>query len=168
MASGDTLFVLKPGNGSPPATLAAALTGIDGASVPAERYRVTAHDDTAVEHWDYKLVMPQAYAGTTGVTLRFWSGGAAASGNYILSAAFRRVEDDTNDIEASHTYDYNDTSAITAPTVIGEVGIDSLTFTDGADIDSVAAGDMFILRVRVNGGTIVGDTYIHQIEVQET
>lgn len=168
MASGDTLLILRPGNGTPTATLSAGLSSIAGASTPAERFTVLAYDDTTVEHWDFELTMPQSYGGG-GITLVFKSGGAAASGNYVLSAAFRRVEDDTDDLDtSSHTYDYNDTSAITAPSVIGEVGYDSLTFSSGADMDSVAAGDMFVLRVRVNGGTITGDTYIHQIEVRET
>lgn len=168
MASGDTLLVLRPAHGVPTATVSAALFSIAGASTPNERWTVAAYDDTAVEHWDFQLIMPNTYDGG-GITLRFTSGGAAASGNYVLSAAFRRIEDDVDDLDTtSHTYDYNDTSAITAPSVIGEVGYDTLTFTSGADMDSVAVGDAFVLRVRVNGGTIVGDTYIHCIEVRET
>jgi hypothetical protein len=168
MASGDTLLILRAGDGTPPATLSGGLTSIAGTSTPAERFTVVGFDDTTVEHWDYHLVMPQHYGGG-GLTLRFLTGGAAASGNYVLSAAFRRIEDDTDDLDTTaHTYAYNDTSAITAPSVIGEVGYDSLTFTDGADMDSVAAGDAFVLRVRVNGGTIVGDTYLYRLEVRET
>lgn len=168
MASGDTLLILRPGNGTPTATVSAVLSSIAGASTPNERFQVIAFDDTDVEHWDFHLTMPQAYGGG-GITLAFKTSGAAASGNYVLSAAFRRIEDDTDDIDTtSHTYVYNDTGSITAPSVVGEIGYDNLTFTDGADMDSVAAGDMFVLRVRVNGGTIVGDTYIHQIEVRET
>ena len=168
MASGDSLLILRPGNGVPTATASAGLTSIAGASSPAERFTVLGFDDTTVEHYDFPLTMPASYGGG-GITLKFKTGGAAASGNYVLSAAFRRIEDDTDDLDTTaHTYDYNDTSAITAPTAIGEVGYDDLTFANGTDMDSVVAGDMFVLRVRVNGGTIVGDTYIHQIEVQET
>lgn len=169
MASGDSLLILLPGNGIPPATLSGGLTSISGTSTPAERIPVVGFDDTTVEHWDYHFIMPQGYAGTTGITLAFVTSGAAASGNYVLSAAWRRIEDDTDDLDTTaHTYVYNDTSAITAPSVIGEIGRDTLTFTDGADMDSCSAGDALILRVRVNGGTIVGDTYVHQIEVRET
>ena len=170
MASGDTLLILRPGNGVPTATASAGLTSIAGASSPAERFTVLAYDDGAtLEHFDFPLIMPQSYGGG-GLTLRFLSGAAAATGTYIIGAALRRIEDDTDDLDTSaHTYDYNNTSAITAPSAIGEIGYDTLTFSSGADMDSVAAGDMFILRIRVDGDTtITGDTYLHQIEVRET
>lgn len=167
MASGNTLLIFSPGNGIPTAASSAGITAFSGASVPNERHTVLAFDDTTVEHYDFKAIMPQSYT-DGGLTLRFMSGATSDAGNYVLSTAFRRIEDDTDDIAASHTYSYQDTSSITVPNVIGEVTYDDLVFTSGAQMDSVTAGDAFIMRVRVNGGSVVGDTYIHMIEVRET
>lgn len=170
MASGDSLLILRPGNGTPTATASAGLTSIAGASSPAERFTVLAFDDGAtLEHFDFPLIMPQSFAGTTGITLRFMHGSAAATGNYLLGAALRRIEDDTDDLDTTaHTYVYQETSAVTTPSAIGEVAYDSLALTN-AQMDGVIAGDAFILRIRVDGDTtITGDTYIYQIEVRET
>ena len=167
MASGDSLLILRAGNGVPTATSSAGLTSISGASVPAERYTVLSFDDTTPENWDFPFVMPQSYAGG-GTTLRFITSVFSGTGTYIMEAAWRRAGDDVEDLGTSHSYSFSSTSAISPPDVIDEVSYDDLIFTDGAAMDSVTAGDMCILRVRKNGGTITGDTYLHMIELRET
>ena len=172
MASGDTLLTLFPQGGTPPATLFATQDVMVGASAPAESIPVLDFDDTTIEYMDFYCLLPRNYAGG-GVTLYFQWSGAAATGAVVWSAAFRRVQDDLEDLDtAVQAYDYNNAAAGTAPSVIGEVAYENVAFTDGADMDSVAVGEYFILRVRRvptdAGDTLVGDALIHSLSLKET
>jgi hypothetical protein len=173
MASGDTLLILSPRDYTPPATIYATLDTVTGTSTPVEAFEVLDFDDTTQEYADFHgLVMPANYA-TGGITLTiFYSAAEAATDVVKWEAAFRRVADDAEDLDTTaHTYDYNVVED-TAPSVIGEVAYASITFTNGADMDSVVAGEMFTLRVSRNpstGGTdVTGDASIHAIRISET
>ena len=69
--------------------------------------------------------------------------------NVVWDAAFRAIEDDAEDIDAAHTYDFNMVTD-TATNLSGEYTAAVITFTDGADADSAGTGDPFILRIRRN------------------
>lgn len=171
MATTNLLCALFPQDNTPPATLYATLDTMVGASTPAEAVPVLDFDDTTVEYADFYCYMPAHYAGG-GVTLTFVWSAAAATNNGVWAAAFRRVEDDGEDLDTTaFTYDYNTTADLTPPSVVGEVAYDTLAFTSGADMDSVTAGDYFILRVKrpaPSGTKITGDCSIHAIIVKET
>jgi hypothetical protein len=170
MASGDTLFVLGPKQADPTVTLSAALTAIDGGSTPNEQYPVYAFDSASSEYIDFHLVMPQHYDGG-GLTIDVITSAASTSNTYRFEAALRRIEDDSDDIETSHTYDYNGVT-ITPPTVVGEIGHDDITFTNGSDMDSVVAGDKFVLRLYRDhdhaGDTMAALAYLHHLHIEET
>lgn len=171
MASGNTLLVLTPSDYSPPATIYATLDMMVGTSTPAESIPVLDFDDTTVEYADFYGIMPRHYAGG-GVTLTIYWSAAQATNNGAWAAAFRRVADDAEDLDTTaQTYDYNTTADLTPASAVGEVAYDTLAFTDGADMDSVTAGDYFILRVKrpaPSGTKITGDCSIHAIEIKET
>ncbi len=170
MASGNTLFYIHPTAAVGPATTAAQFDTIAGASSPAESIPVLAFDTTTVEYADFRCKMPQHYAGG-GVTLVICSGAGTTTGTLQWAAAFRSFEDDAEDLDTSaHTYDYNTVNIGTLPSAVGEVSYDNITFTDGADMDSVGAGDEFILRIRRDTGsdTAAADGYLHGIEVRES
>ena len=171
MASGNTLCVLHPLGSVPPATIYATLDSVVGTSTPVESIPVLDFDDTTVEYADWYCMMPRNYAGG-GVTITFYWSAAAATNNGVWAAAFRRVADDAEDLDTtSQTYDYNQTADLTPASAVGEVAYDTLTFTDGADMDFVTAGDYFIFRVKrpaPSGTKITGDCSIHMIEIKET
>lgn len=171
MASGNTLLVLTPLDNVPPATLYAPLDIMVGTSTPAESIPILKFDDTTVWYADFYGVMPSTYAGG-GVTLAFYWSAAAATNNGVWAAAFRRVADDDEDLDTTaHTYDYNTTADLTPASAVGEVAYDTLTFTDGADMDSVTAGDYFILRVKrpaPSGTKITGNQHLHALVIKET
>ena len=172
MASGNTLFVLFPQDSVPPAATFATLDTMVGTSTPAEAIPVLDFDDTTAEFIDFYCLMPRAYAGG-GLTITIIWSGAANTNAVVWAAALRRVQDDAEDLDTTaQTYDYNSASAATAPSAVGEVSYDAITFTDGADMDSVAVGEYFILRVKRlpadAGDTMVGDASIHAVEVKET
>ena len=174
MASGDTLWVFDPLALTPPTTIFATGDTVLGTSTPAESVPVLDFDDTTQEYIDFYGVMPEHYAGTTGITLTvYFSAAEAASDVVAWQAAFRRIADDAEDLDTTaHTYVYNEVVA-TAPSVIGEVAYDDITFTDGADMDSVVAGDYFILRLTrdptpSSGTDVTGDASLHMLHMKET
>lgn len=128
---------------------------VTGGSTPAERIPVWLFSPTTIEYIDF-LCQLVGYSGG-GITLTFiWSSGAT-TGNVVWSAAFRRLQDDAEDVDTSQTYDYNNATADATASASREQAYTTLTFTNGADMDSVADGEFFILRVR-RVATDGGDT----------
>jgi hypothetical protein len=176
MASGDTLITLTPLDNTPPAANFATFDTMTGASTPAESIPVLDFDDTTQEYADFYCVMPASYAGG-GVTVTVvWSCADHDEGTpHVVAwqAAFRRVADDAEDLDTTaHTYDFNEVIA-TVPSVAGEVAYDNITFTNGADMDSVSAEEYFIIRVTrdptpSSGTDATGDASIHAVVISET
>lgn len=170
MASGQVVALIY--QVTPPATLYATPSRRAGGSTPSENVPVWLFDGTTqIEYLDFYGQMTGAYAGG-GITVQIkWSAIAATSGSVRWEGAFRRVADDAEDLDTSQTYDYNGVTATTA-TVAGEVDYTTITFTNGADMDSVTAGDMFIFRLRRvyndAGDNIGDDVQLHYIVIQET
>lgn len=171
MASGNTLFLLTPMASSPPATIGAQIDFIIGTSAPVEWFPVLAFDTTTVEYADWHgLVMPAHYGGG-GLTVSIRSLAGATTGTLQWAAALRRIVPNSEDIDTTaKTYDYNVVNIATLPSTIGKTGHDSITFTSGADMDSVAAGDSFSFRVRRDTGsdTLATDAFLKEIYVTET
>jgi hypothetical protein len=71
----------------------------------------------------------------------------------------------------AHTYDYN-AATFTTASVIGEWAYDAITFTDGADMNSLANGEFGILRIRREpadaADTLGGNWYIGGLNGFET
>lgn len=119
---------------------------VAGGSTPAERIPAWAFDPSTVEYIDLLCYM-NGYDGG-GITLTFiWSSGAT-TGNVVWSAAFRRLQDDAEDIDTSQAYDYNNATADATASASREQAYTTLAFTNGADMDSVANNEFFVLRVR--------------------
>ncbi|MEK9983984.1 MAG: hypothetical protein VXB01_02600 [Opitutae bacterium] len=155
---------------TPPGANAATVDVRSGGSTPSEELAIRDFDDGTDEYMDYLFVMRDYDAGGLTVNLK-WMASTATSGNVVWQAALRRIADDAEDIDSSHTYAFNTVTA-GAPSASGEVGYDSITFTDGADMDSVADGDLFILRVSRDADnasdTMTGDAELLAVEVLET
>lgn len=172
MASGNTLCYFSPLASCGPNATAAQFDTIVGTSSPVEAIPVLAFDSTTVEYADFRGKMPQHYAGG-GITIIIAHGAGTATGGVTWEIAFRSIEEDTEDLDTTaHTYDYNSLDVATLASAIGEVIYDPMTFTDGADMDSVGAGDEFILRIRRATGdandTAAADAYLHGLEIRET
>lgn len=170
MASGDVvgfLSAIQPpaANFAPPGLRA-------GGSTPGELVPFYAFDDTTAEYLDFYGVLHN-YAGG-GITVKLkWMAASATSGAVVWGAALRRLNDDTEDVDGAATYDYNDATAATAPSATGENSYDSIAFTDGADMDSLANNEEFILRIRRNpadgGDTMTGDAQLSpSVVIEET
>lgn len=143
MASGNPVVLQL--QRMPPATSFATPAVINGASTPAERINVWNFADAAAAYLDILCVL-KGYAGG-GLTLKLFWAASVNTNNCVWQAAIRRVQDDAEDLDTTaQTYDYNTVTAA-APSAIGEISYDTITFTDGADMDSLADGEQFILRI---------------------
>lgn len=166
MASGDTLFVFTAGMGIPPTSSAAATPdrrGYDG-------HVIFDFDATTQEYLDFEGLMPQAYDGG-GVTINYYyMMSSATTGGVVMSAAFER-KGTADDLDSTQFAAANSASS-TVPGTSGYTGSGTITFTDGADMDSVAAGDPFRLRAsRVTGDgsdTASGDLEFVVFHAKET
>lgn len=146
-----------------PATLGAPVGTIAGASSPAESTFYFEFADAAIAYRDFTCRLINYNGG--GLTLKFevLRTSAAAASAYRFEAAIRRINTATEDITASHSYDYNGVT-VTVPAGPPAAGIPmagTITFTDGADMDSLANNEAFILRFRrdpTNGADNAGDT----------
>ena len=168
MASGDP--VVQVIRELPPGSSAATLDARAGGSTPAEEVVVHDFDASSAEYLDF-LCRLVGYDGGGLTFALVWSASSASSGDVVWQIAVRRVADDAEDIDASHTYDFNSVTD-TAPSASGEVSHASITFTDGADMDSWAEGEMAIVRVSREAGsgsdTMSGDAELWGFTGTET
>ena len=168
MASGDVVGIIL--DILPLAANAATPDRRAGGSSPAEQVRVWDFDAASDEYLDFKVVL-EGYGGGGLTCTLVWSASTATSGNVVWDLAIRRMQDDAEDIDSSHTYAFNSVTA-GAPSASGEVGYDDITFTDGADMDSWADGELAIVRLRRNGDdasdTMADDAELWGLVVKET
>ena len=147
MASGDPVVQIR--EILPPASSAATIDTRPGGSSPAESIMVRDFPSGALTYLDFKCRLVNYGGG--GLTFSLpWMASTANSGVTRWGVAIRRVADDAEDIDASHTYAFNDVDD-TAASVSGELSYPEVTFTDGADMDSWADGEEAIVRVWRNG-----------------
>lgn len=168
MASGDIVGLIHSTSypGSNPATPDIRA----GGSTPAEAFPVYDFDAGTVEYLDFIAVLSGYGGGGLTVSIK-WAASSATSGNVVWQAAIRRIQDDAEDIDTAHTYDFNSVTA-GAPTASGELSYDDITFTSGADMDSLANGEQFILRLSRNASsgsdTMAGDAEFVSVIIKET
>lgn len=166
MASGDTLAVFFAQDGEPPSSGYATLDTRNGVLV-------LDYDDTTDESIDFGGFMPRNYAGG-GITVTVgWMATSATTGTISLDVAFASFTDDIDDVDVK-TFAAANNANPTTSSGSGEIKYTNVTFTDGADMDSVAAGEYFRMRVTrdANGTTstdnMTGDMELVFVEIKET
>lgn len=170
MASGNVVGLIY--DVVPPATSYATPDTRAGGSSPSEAVPVYDFDDTTAEYLDLYCVMSPNYS-NGGLTLKLpWTATSATSGAVVWRAAIRRLQYDSEDVDTSQTYDFNQASADTTASSSGAPSEATITFTDGADMDNVAAGEPFILRIgrlpTDSGDTMTGDAELWTFIIKET
>ena len=162
MASGDTLITLLPYNNEPPTSLYATFD-------TRNQHPVLDHDLTEISV--FTSIMPRSYAGG-GVTVYLHYAMTSAVANDIrLDTEFERIGDQQQDLDADGFAAPQNTGDITVPGGSGLVDIVSTTHTDGGQMDSVAVGESFRLRVErvaVAGTDAAGDLELVAIEIVES
>lgn len=142
-----------------PLTVGAPIGGIDGASSPVEGIPYFEFVDGTITYRDYYCRLIGYNGGGLTFNFEVLRTSATAGLRYVFEAAIRRINTGTEDITASHTYDYNSVT-VTIPAGPPAAGIPmagTITFTDGADMDSLATNEAFVLRFRRNATTANDD-----------
>lgn len=155
----------------PPGADVAPPRFITGGSTPAELIEAYVFADAATTYMDFSCLLSGDYAGG-GINVRLSWSASVNTNNTLWSVAVRRLQENTTDFTAAHTYVYTDLAG-TAPGTVGQYRNTTVAMGNGAPIDSLAAGEPFVLRVRRLGAdgldTMVGDAELwwHLIRIYE-
>lgn len=84
--------------------------------------------------------------------------------------AFERIGDQQLNIDGDSFAAVNSVDNTTVPGTSGLVDIVNITFTDGADMDSVAVGELFRIKITRDAASddAAGDAELHAVEIKET
>jgi hypothetical protein len=167
MASGDTLIVWDTWSNDQPASNFATKDTRNG-------HRVLDFDGNTDEEAIFNGVLPAHYAGgglTLKVHVAFTS---ATSGSVRFQADIERIGAAVQDIDSDGFTGTFQSAGGTAPGTSGHILILSIPFTSGAQMDSLAAGEAFRLKIRRDAdgtsGTdnITSDCELVALELKET
>lgn len=167
MASGDTLAVFTALHNQPPTSNFATLD-------TRNNHPVLDFDAAADEEAMFGGFLPNNYAGGGLTVTLVWSASSATSGNTVWQVDIERHSDDDVDLDADSFGGLNGGGQDLAPSGSGEVSYDDVTFTDGADMDSLAANEAFRLKVRRDADStsatddMAGDAELRKAIVKET
>src|SRR3990172_4858351 len=159
MASGDSLILFHPYNNEPPAANYATLDTRNG-------HVVLDFDPTTNESAVFSSIMPRNYAGG-GITVYIHYAMTSAEANTVdWDVAFERIGDQQLDIDGDSFAAVNSVDDTTVPATSGLVDVVSIAFTDGVDMDSVAVGESFRLKITRDAANddATGDAEILEIE----
>ena len=166
MASGDSLVSFNALSNEPPASAYATLDTRN--SIP-----VLDFDDATDESAEFGAVMPRNYGGG-GVTVTlgwmFTSSGTPGTDTCAWQVAFKSVSDDADDLDTK-AFAASNNATSTSASADGEVKYQEITFTDGADMDSIAVGEYFrmeVTRDAASGTASPGDAELLFAEIKET
>ncbi len=164
MASGDRLAYWEAPDGNPPAANFATNDLRNNQSI-------FDFDPTTNETRYFSFLMPDWYAGTTGITAHHIIAMSSAVADTIdCDGQFKRKLIGTFDMDTVVFAAVQSNDNTTVPGSSG-VQIDIvITFTDGAQIDNIVAGDPFIyafIRDAVNDDA-AGDMELVSVELKET
>ncbi len=132
-----------------------------------------AFDDTVNEVAMFACYMPRHYAGG-GITITFSVMAASATTLDTSWAAFiKSITSDADDLDTKVFAAPNLNQAVDAPSAAGETIDFTVAFTNGADMDSAAAGEWYLLLLMrdAQDGTaddMSGDAQLIGFEVKET
>lgn len=163
MASGDSLIVLHAlGAEFPAANFATA-------DQRNNEWRLD-FDATTGETAYWTDVLPRNYAGG-GITVYVHaSATSATTGTIGWLIAFERIGDGQQDTDSDGFASDQTITAGTVPGTSGHIDILNVAVSNGANMDSIAVGEMFRLRVTrdVANDTATGDAELVCVELKET
>ena len=163
MASGDTLLTLTPLGSEPPSTAFATLD-------LRNNHPALDFDPTANESVVFSSTMPRHYAGGGVTVYLHYAMTSAVALTVDWDVAFERIGDQQQDIDSDGFAAVQSVDNTTVPGTSGFVDIVSIAFTDGAQMDNVAAGEGF--RIKITRDAVsddaTGDAELLFIELKET
>lgn len=164
MASGDTLIQFLPTDNEPPSAAFATVDTRNG-------HPVLDFDAATDESAIFSGVMPRNYNGSGVTVLLHVAFSSAVADEAHFDVAFERVGDGQQDID-SDGFAAAQPVDVTAPATSGFVEIASVPFTDGAEMDSIAVGELFRLKITRDpdhaNDDATGDAELVAVEIRET
>lgn len=164
MASGQTMAIFTAQMSSPPASNYATLD-------TRNDHPVLDYDDTTGESSYFQDVLPRNYNGGGLTATIGFSASTATTGNVVWDLSIERIDDSSLDIDADSFASAQSVTAA-APGTSGMVKYATIAFTAGAQMDNLAAGEMYRLKLARNaasgGDTMSGDAEINFLELRET
>jgi hypothetical protein len=164
MATGDTLIAWAPGAANFPNSLAATYD-------ERNAHLVLDFDASTDEEAHFVGFLPQNYAGS-GIDVHIWhAASTATSGNVVLGSSFERIQAGTTDID-SDSFAAEQTTTVATAATSGVPSNTTIAHTNGAQIDSLAVGELFRLKIRRLGSngsdTMTGDLELLGVYLEET
>ena len=162
MASGDSLLVFTPQANQPPVSNFATID-------LRNNHLVLDFDGGTNESAIFSGVMPRHY-GAGGLTVYIHWASSDTTGNVDWDVSFERIGDQQQDIDTDGFAAVNSVDNTTVPGTSGLVDIVNVIFTDGVDMDSIAVGESFRMKLTRDAvsDTATGDTQLISIEIKET
>ena len=163
MASGDTLLIFVPNHNEPPSSNNATLD-------LRNQHPVLDFDATTNESAVFSAIMSRSYA-SSGLTVYIHYAMSTATADDIdWDAAFERIGDQQQNLDADGFAAVQSVDNTAVPGTSGLVDIVSIAFTDGAQMDSIAVGEGFRLKVTRDAAndTAAGDAELVFVEIKET
>src|SRR5262245_45890635 len=136
MASGATLLIFTPQMSEAPASNYATLD-------TRNTHLLLDYDDTTDEAVFFKSVLPRNYAGGGITVYVHYAMTSATTGKVRWDVSFERIGDGQQDIDSDGFASAQSVNVAAVPGTSGHVDIVTISFTDGAQIDSVAVGEGF-------------------------
>jgi len=126
-------------------------------------------DDTTNETAVFSGVLPAGYAGGGLTVTVFCSLTSATTGTVGWDVAFERTQASTDDIDSDSFAAAKTVTATTVPGTSGQVLALSVNVANGSEMGSLAAGELFRLRVRrdVANDTATGDAEMLAVSIKE-
>ena len=164
MASGNTLLTFHPYNNEPPTANYATLD-------TRNLHPILDFDKDTDESAVFSAVMPRHYDGSGITAYIHWSADGVTVNEVVWDIAFERIGDGQLDIDGD-SFAAVQSVTDTAPGTDGFVTIANIPFTDGAQMDSVAVGELFRIKITRDADTgdddLDADAQLHAIELKET
>ena len=163
MASGQSLLSFAPQDNEPPTSNFATLD-------TRNTHPTLDFDATTQETAIFSAVLPRNYSNNGITAYVHWAATSAVSGTIGWDVSFERIGDAQQDLDADGFATAQTVTAATVPATSGHVKITNVAVTDGANIDSIAVGELFRLRVRrdVANDDAAGDAELVAVELKET
>ena len=167
MASGDQLAIFGPLHNEPPTT-APAPFDVRG---DVFQHPVLDFDAATKESAVFTSVMPQRYDGG-GLTVKVhYAMSIATADDVVIDVAIERIGDESQDID-SDGFAVVQSVTDTVPGTSGHVGVATVAFTGGAQMDNVAKGDAYRVKMTRDADNAAddaaGDMELVAVEVRET
>ena len=163
MATGNTLCSFYAYDNEPPSSNYATLDTRNG-------HAVLDFDTTTQETAIFTAILPRHYGGN-GITVYIhYAMSTATTGTCGWDVSFERIGDAQQDIDSDGFATAQTVTAVTVDGTSGNVDIVNVAVSNGANMDSIAVGEAFRVRIRrdVANDTATGDAELIAVELKET